>query len=297
MMQPKVKDFLAHRERAGRALKAQKSSAPQKSPTSRTIGDIYDDSARLASIRDARPRFMNLGYWEPDTGSTTEAQVALMAKLVEGILERSARATEPKQQKVLDVACGLGATTQYLSRRWPASAIHGINISEDQLEVCRRVAPGCTFVRMDAARLEFPDESFDHIVSVEAAFHFKTRKDFLSEARRVLKPGGVLALTDMLIVPESYEFFPKFATTVPRENDLGSIEEYEQSIRGSGFSRCDLRDITEEGWRRFFSFYTAHLHKEWAAGRLRYAALQQMLEFMYLMECTINKMVLCFALK
>jgi MPBQ/MSBQ methyltransferase len=40
--------------------------------------------------------------------------------------------------------------------------VTGINISEKELELCRLNATGCAFLRMDAAKLEFEDDSFDN---------------------------------------------------------------------------------------------------------------------------------------
>ncbi|MGH8258734.1 MAG: class I SAM-dependent methyltransferase, partial [Steroidobacteraceae bacterium] len=240
--------------------------------------------------------FMNLGLWEAGTRSRTEASETLMARIVEGIVRHGAQG-DPARAKVLDVACDLGGTTLYLSRTWPADGLYGINLTEDQLAVCETRAPGCHFLRMDAARLGFPDSFFDHVVCVEAAFYFKTRRDFLMEAHRVLKPGGVLALTDMLFVPEMYDIFPAYAASLPAANELASLAEYELQLREVGFSHCYLRDITEEGWRRYFPFSAAQLHRDWAAGRLRFAWLQQMLDSLYVMECAIDTQLLCFAVK
>jgi MPBQ/MSBQ methyltransferase len=288
MRQIKLKDYVAYRGQ---------SDAPPGSFDLAAIGKIYDGIAKAAVTQDSLPRFLNHGYWEPDTKHTVEASENLMARIVEGVRLRSSRGTQLQDQKVLDVACGLGGTTRYLSSHWPADAVYGINITEPQLEVCRHTAPECHFALMDAARLEFQDEFFDHIVCIEAAFHFNTRRAFLAEAYRVLKPGGVLAMTDALMVPEIYDSIPRLGATMPRENQLASIEAYEAQLQEIGFRDCEVRDMSEQGWKRYFPFNVAHFHKEWVDGRLPFSWLQRMLDALYVLECTIDKHLLCFAVK
>src|SRR5579859_6154337 len=140
-----------------------------------------------------RSDFYNFGFWDADTLTQSQASENLVAHLLNFI--PAARLNG----RILDVACGLGASSRHLSRHIEPTQITGINISTRQLKRARINAPGCNFLVMDATRLQFPDAFFDNILCVEAAFHFDTRAAFLEEALRVLKPGGRLVHSDILM--------------------------------------------------------------------------------------------------
>jgi SAM-dependent methyltransferase len=76
-----------------------------------------------------------------------------------------------------------------------------LNITESQLRVSKPVLAeaGARPVVGDAVRIPLADRSVDGIISVEAAFHFRSRARFFAEARRVLRPGGVLSMSDVPI--------------------------------------------------------------------------------------------------
>src|ERR1700693_569255 len=134
--------------------------------------------------------FFNFGYWT----AQTKSQRAACDALVDQLVVRVPNTTGP----ILDVACGLGASSERLARTFAAHMITGVNISEAQIARARERCPGSSFAVMDATKLRFPDASFDTVICVEAAFHFDTRDNFLREAFRVLRPGGSLVMSDML---------------------------------------------------------------------------------------------------
>src|SRR5262249_59844668 len=152
--------------------------------------------------------YFNFGYWGAGATSQREASDALVDQMVARIASRTGR--------ILDVACGLGGSTRRLAQTYAPEMITGINISEAQIADARALAPGCTFAVMDATKLDFPDDHFDGVICIEGACHFDTRDDFFKEALRVLKPGGSLALADMLF---GTTFLSEFGQ-VPRANLL-----------------------------------------------------------------------------
>ncbi len=84
--------------------------------------------------------------------------------------------------RVLDVACGTGLLTRHLGPE-----VTGLDQSEAMLEIARRRIPWAEFVRGDAFRMPFADDSFDRVF---ASFFYgllplEDRGRFLAEARRV----------------------------------------------------------------------------------------------------------------
>ena len=201
--------------------------------------------------------YYNVGLWNESIRSPQEASAALVNRLIGG-------ATEPINA-VLDVGCGLGATTAQIKRCWPQARVVGINISPVQLERSRVNAPDCEFVRMDAAALDFPSGSFDLITCFEAANHFNTREAFLMEACRVLRPRGTLAMSDILL-DDSVFARNMSIWDVDRANRLEDPAAYIKKLHDTGFVDVDVEDATAMTWHTWLDRLNTWLAEEHERG-------------------------------
>jgi SAM-dependent methyltransferase len=98
----------------------------------------------------------------------------------------------PEAADALDLGCGDGRLTAEL----PARSITGADVSLVALErAARRLRRG-RFVRVGLDEpLPFEDNAFDLVLCAETIEHVRDVQLLLSEIRRVLRPGGLLAVT------------------------------------------------------------------------------------------------------
>ncbi len=97
-------------------------------------------------------------------------------------------------KRVLDYGCGSGYGTHRMASS--CDNIVGVDIAEDAIKYAREnyVADNLTYQkieRADIAPLPFDDSSFDTVLSFQVIEHIEDVGPYLSEIRRVLKPGGV----------------------------------------------------------------------------------------------------------
>lgn len=96
--------------------------------------------------------------------------------------------------RVLDCGCGTGFYLKVMSSLWDVSLV-GLDADAERLRQAEAHRVGAELVCGDAEQLPFPQDSFDAVLMTEVLEHLQDDRRGLVEARRVLKPGGVLAVS------------------------------------------------------------------------------------------------------
>ena len=96
-------------------------------------------------------------------------------------------------RSVLDIACGTGYGMAILRAR--ARTVVGVDADLAAVRAAARVEAGGPALVADGTRLPFADGAFGAVTSFETLEHLGDRERFLSELRRVLRPGGICVLS------------------------------------------------------------------------------------------------------
>ena len=149
------------------------------------------------------PELLNLGWYR--FGSPVATIWNCLGNLSDGQRRLVRKAAEyldiQPGSRVLDVASGRGGSSFVMKCIFPQSEVCGLDLLPEHIELAERIyagEPGLSFQQGNAQDLPFLEGSFDRVMCCEAAFHFPDRAQFVSEAARVLKPGGKLAIVDFV---------------------------------------------------------------------------------------------------
>jgi ubiquinone/menaquinone biosynthesis C-methylase UbiE len=163
-----------------------------------------------------------------------------------------------KESRILVVGCGTGGNSCYLANRYGCTVV-GIDISEHMVVHAQERAESLgltdrvTFQVGDAYDLEFPDASFDAVLTVFVSQFLDPHRaypDFL----RVLKPGGCLGINEMYraddvpqdVLPKVEEGEEVFREMTELPFTLRSPSTWRQAFEASDFT-----DITVEEYANF----------------------------------------------
>jgi ubiquinone/menaquinone biosynthesis C-methylase UbiE len=141
-------------------------------------------------------------------------------------------------QAVLDVACGTGIVARTVAdvQRGKGRVV-GLDLNEAMLDVARRVRPEIDWRQGDAARLPFPDGSFDVALCQMAFMFFPDRTQVLREMARVVTASGTVAFS----VPSRLESQPAYAPFVEMAARHAGPEAI--GLLGTYFASGDLDEL------------------------------------------------------
>jgi ubiquinone/menaquinone biosynthesis C-methylase UbiE len=146
--------------------------------------------------------------------------------------------------RVVDVACGPGTAVRVASRRGahatgvdPSAAMLRLGCLITKLE--RMTGP--TFIEGAAGALPLPDRSADVVWALSSVHHWADPARWLTEARRVLNPGGRLLIAEPSVRPGARGHAAHGLTTE-------GTDELEQAMKDVGFVEIE-RQIRKAGRR------------------------------------------------
>jgi len=114
------------------------------------------------------------------------------------LYDHVAGAVDLRGRDVLEISCGHGGGASYIARYLKPKSIRGVDRNPEAIKLCKRRhrAEGLSFSCGNATSLDFANDTFDAVVNIEASHCYPDMMRFLSEVRRVLRPGGYFLYAD-----------------------------------------------------------------------------------------------------
>lgn len=208
-------------------------------------------------------------YGRPDVGSVILAALEKAGKLLDRLtpedlapvdefhirgraatLELARAAGLDASKHVLDVGCGIGGTARCLAAEF-GCRVTGIDLTD---EYCRTaemlsrkvgLADRVAYRQGDATHLPFEDSVFDVVWTEHVAMNIPDKTRLYQEMHRVLKPGGTLAIYDILAGPTGPVVFPVPWARTPETSFLVPPGQLRKLLEDAGFAIADWSDTTE----------------------------------------------------
>lgn len=164
-------------------------------------------------------------------------------------------------ERLLEIGCGVGAVLGQIGQAHPEARLSGIDISPAQITTARRHLEdlglgGAELVVGDAAQLPWPEHQFDRVRLVWVVEHLVDPLAVLREARRVLRLGGTIHLTETDYAslrvsppdPAIEAFLAAFVAHFNRHGDAHAGPRLGPLLSQAGFNAVDNRMVGIHLW-------------------------------------------------
>jgi len=148
-----------------------------------------------------------------------------------------------KNKDILEVGSGRGGGAKHVAATMEPASYLGMDLAQSAVDLANKIhhVPNLKFIQGSAESIPLKDNSIDVVLNVESCHAYGSVDNFLSEVKRVLKPGGFLLLVDFRSV-ENMDLLKK------RLKSSGLIELEEENISKNVIQAMEAED--EAKWTR-----------------------------------------------
>lgn len=155
-------------------------------------------------------------------------------------------------QHLLDVGCGLGGAARFAASAYGVT-VAGIDATPEYIETGRvlnrwvGLDDRVTLRQGSALGLPFNDAQFDGCYIIHVGMNIADKRRLFSEIYRVMKPGGLFGIYDIMLIGDGTLSYPVPWASAPRESHLEPPQVYEQVMTSCGLT------VTAVHNRRYFA--------------------------------------------
>ncbi len=174
---------------------------------------------------------------------------------------------------VLDIGSGLGGSARTVAESY-GCRVTGIDLTQAFCDAATTMSDWVglgkhvSFKQGDATNLPFEDKKFDAAMTIHVAMNIAAKDKMYMEARRVVKPGGIFAVYDVLQGEGGDVLYPVPWAREPSISHLATPDEMKSLLVGAGFKLLDVQDSTEESSELFRKDDRSNGENRLASGRM-----------------------------
>jgi ubiquinone/menaquinone biosynthesis C-methylase UbiE len=154
----------------------------------------------------------------------------------------------PDGGAVLDIGCGTGRLLERLRSAAPRARLVGVDRSTGMTTAARQLRPRLPVEQGTAEALPHRDGAFDAVVTTISFHHWSDKRAGVGEVFRVLRPGGVFALTDISVDDLPSRPAALWARARASMDDMPPLAERARILEAAGFHVVEHRRALHGRW-------------------------------------------------